>query len=195
MINQIEDELLSCDLKEAELRSAVAGAVEFIGKGLGIIVHGADVEEMGKRVICAEKDGIRPENFENYADYAQYIRGFEADRRWQVSEDDAFAAGIKLLVKDAEINHGLEPEMLWDMIGCVKHPYISSFLQEYSDVLTDCIQGNPDFLSDFCNYITGKYMDETTMDDVETRLAGMVKAFHPEMGDVGAIQFVETLRR
>lgn len=70
---------LSPVLAVANIISAVVSVVDTIGRALGLWGQEETTEEIGDRALQAQEAGIRPEDYERYADYIKEIRGLELD--------------------------------------------------------------------------------------------------------------------
>lgn len=66
--------------------TAAASAVIDLGQRLGILDPDCSCEDLGTQVLCAEQDGIRPEDFRNPDDYIARVRAIDVNRydvdRW-----------------------------------------------------------------------------------------------------------------
>ena len=77
---------------------AIGNVLVSVGRSIGIIRPTENVESLGDRAIQASEQGIKPEDFDKWDDYARKLQEIKLDpeRSAQISEEDKIKAGTKV---------------------------------------------------------------------------------------------------
>lgn len=167
-------------LKAVEIIGAVIGA---IAEALGLKKEEETPEEIGMKAEEAAKEGIKPENFDSYEEYINYIReNIEIDKAKleNLSKEDKIkytAIGSSILVKGIEEKEKYEiPGEFVAEIGRQNlsveetREYIKTFKSE--DLK----------LKDFVNFLAGT-IDIKTYTTVGNAIESAIKNLNPDMTD------------
>ncbi len=89
---------------------------DFVGRICGVLKENERTEDLGERVLYAEDEGIRPENYPKYDAYLEEIRNLELDpekttkyKTWEKQ----LAGGLVVDKCISQINPNLETCSLW----------------------------------------------------------------------------------
>lgn len=80
----------------------LANIVEAVAEALGL--GGQKIDDIGNRAIQAEDAGYRPEDFNKYEDYVQFIKEFDLDpeRSEKIPDEAKLAYGIKVIIEQID---------------------------------------------------------------------------------------------
>lgn len=73
-----------------------AAAIIDVGRQLGILDPDCSSTELGEQVLCAEQDGIMPENFENQDEYIAQVRAIDVSQ-YDVDQWDERTKALKAI--------------------------------------------------------------------------------------------------
>lgn len=168
---------------------AITIAIKVIGAAIGALAEALGLtkeespEEIGMKAEEAEKQGIKPENFDSYSEYIEHLRNnieVDKDKLINLSPEDKLkytAVGAVILAKgiEEEVNMEIPAEFIAE-IGKLKleaqdvRAYIESFKEFGLN------------LKDFSNYFKGTISDDR-YEKVGNSIESAIKILNPEMSD------------
>ncbi len=102
--------------KAIEIAKMACRTCDIVGKINGVLKENERTEDLGERVLYAEDEGIRPENYPKYDAYLEEIRNLELDpekttkyKTWEKQ----LAGGLVVDKCISQINPNLETCSLW----------------------------------------------------------------------------------
>lgn len=164
-----------------EIIAIVIGRIADI---LGLKEEKESTEEIGMKAEEAEKKDIKPENFDSYQEYINYIRKeIEIDKKKlnNLSDEEKVkygTVGTAILVKGIEEKEKFEIPAEFvveigkqDMSMEETRQYIKEFKEQNLD------------LKDFTNYLKGTIDNVKTIREVEHAIESAIKELNPDMSD------------
>lgn len=169
--------------------NAVASVAGGIMKSFGWMPD-EDEDEFGDRVIQAGKEGITPEKFDKFEDYAEAIKNFELDpeKSKETTEQEKLLATIAYATTGlAEKYDNADPDNLANIWALVAEDadYFSS------DRINSILSKTTDIKS-VADYFDGN-LDEKMIDRVEQRLVDAEKALSPEKSEDQILQAIDEM--
>ncbi|MGP1531290.1 MAG: hypothetical protein ACTTI5_03750 [Treponema sp.] len=164
----------------------LANAFIALGKALGIIKPETKPEELGDKAIQAEEAGIKPENFDSYAQYVKAVEGFKVDpeKSKLIPEEEKLKKGITLTsALAAEKYPDFPMETFAKHIIANPQYFTEARMTEFGKL----ISGNLDMAKTVLGYMNGTEHNDKKLAQAETALKGIEKAINPNISDSEAL--------
>ena len=164
----------------------LANAFIALGKALGIIKPETTPEELGDKAIQAEEAGIKPENFDSYAQYVKAVEGFKVDpeKSKLIPEEEKLKKGITLTSSLAAEKYPDFPmETFAKHIIANPQYFTEARMTEFGKL----ISGNLDMAKTVLGYMNGTEHNDKKLAQAETALKGIEKAINPNISDSEAL--------
>lgn len=171
----------------------LGNALMGIGKVLGLIKPENEVEELGDKVLQAEEEGIRPENYDTYYDYVKAIENFELDPEKSKTLDRK-----EKLIKGIEATSGVTaekyPETLQLFEYALQNPayFTGDRMKEIGKLFASeggsCIES-------IVRYMNGSEKNIQKLDSTVQMLLGVEKRANPGISDRDALAHVFEARK
>ena len=164
----------------------LANAFIALGKALGIIKPETKPEELGDKAIQAEEAGIKPENFDSYAQYVKAVEGFKVDpeKSKLIPEEEKLKKGITLTSSLAAEKYPDFPMETFAKHIIAKPQY---FTEARMTEFGKLISGNLDMAKTVLGYMNGTEHNDKKLAQAETALKGIEKAINPNISDSEAL--------
>lgn len=162
----------------------IGNAILSIGKTLGI-VKTDDVEDLGDKALQAEDEGIKPENYDTYEEYAKTIDAFEInpEKSKQYSPEEKIAKGMDI---GSEIIVEKMPEVHFEDLYKVLEKIPDFFdsaetVKAFVGLLHNGDVGKTAF-TNIVDYVLGK-LDPSKFNDTINSIVEIEKTVNPEISD------------
>ena len=165
-----------------------------IAKALGLIEDKSiETEELGDKVLQAEMEGIKPENYNTYKEYMKAIEEFELDpeksKKW--TETEKIEKGIEITSELLVETYGEDIEDI--LVEVVKNPefFNSNRVKEYIELVSD----NKITYSEISDYLDGNIKNFDHKDKVNNVMLDVEKKINPEISEGDAQRIINGQKR
>ena len=165
-----------------------------IAKALGLIEDKSiEIEELGDKVLQAEMEGIKPENYNTYKEYMKAIEEFELDpeksKKW--TETEKIEKGIEITSELLVETYGEDIEDI--LVEVVKNPefFNSNRVKEYIELVSD----NKITYSEISDYLDGNIKNFDHKDKVNNVMLDVEKKINPEISEGDAQRIINGQKR
>ena len=174
--------------------NAASKALTTFAKELGLI-ETEEAAELGTKVIQAEEEGIKPENYEKFADYVKDIEKFEIDeeKAKDISEEDKLIAGTAVAIKAIEDKFP-EQEVENLIEGAVLKPAYFENDDRFKE-LAKIVGDDSDKLTAIGKILSGAEMDDDEYYDTLDMITAAEAAAFPELDGEEVRKRVDDLLR
>ncbi|OSA92132.1 UNVERIFIED_ORG: hypothetical protein B2H95_05670 [Clostridium botulinum] len=179
---------------------AIEIAIKVIGAAIGALAEALGLtkeetpEEIGMKAEEAEKEGIKPENFDSYSEYIDHLRNnieIDKDKLDNLSREDKLkytALGSSILVKGIEENKNME----------IPAEFITQIAKQNLEVdevraYIDSFKENGLNLRDFNSYLDGS-LNDNKYEKVGNIIENTIKTLNPEMSENEIGQKIDDMR-
>lgn len=178
----------------SKILNSVASAFTIFANALGG-TQIKDPKDLGDKIIQAEEEDIRPENFDTYEEYMKRIDEFEVDRDKSKEIDDdvkivrALDAASKVLVEKYPEN---------DMAGLLTAASLSKENQEYftserfAEIAKE-IKDDPSMIDSLGKLLQGKDMGESEYYALVDNLVAIEHRIHPDNTESEILERIRNL--
>lgn len=165
-----------------------------MAKVLGVIKSEMNMQELGDKALQAEAEGITPEKYETYSAYVEALNDYTLDpeRSQKIPEELKEMKGVELAIC-LLVEKFVETPIVSFLEAIIDNP--NYFDDKKIEVISEIINENKSFISDFLNYISGQEKDENKLNDIRNELVEVEKKVHPEISDKEAYKLVMEIRR
>ena len=173
---------------------ALGNALMGIAKAVGLIQPEMNVEDLGDKALQAEEEGIKPENFNSYAEYVKAVEGFKVDpeKSKQLTEEEKVKKGIELTTGvTVERFEGFPIEEFFTYAG--KNP--EYFTEAKMKELGKLMEVDGKYVSDVLNYMNGTEKNDFSLGKTIDTLTKIEKKVNPNISDDDALDIVLNIRK
>lgn len=155
----------------------LGSALEGFFKALGLIPPEENVTDLGDKAIQADEAGVKPEKYDNYAEYLKAVECFETtlEKSNEIDENKKIEKGIEVMTGVALEVYGPIIEGVLDIM--VKN---TDFFKDRSSAIAGHIKDNRQFATDLVNYVRGQEKDLSKADATFEKLVSIEKNITPE---------------
>lgn len=123
-------QILTTIEKVAQVVSTVATAVD-------VIKEPVVTDELGRKAIAAEKEGVTIDSFEgDYDKYIAEINKFEIDEEFSATKVESYSAGLTILLGAVSSKlEGVDIESMFDLIAMNPEVYNAEKIKSYTDLV------------------------------------------------------------
>lgn len=172
----------------------LAGAFLALGKVLGLIKPETQPEDFGDQVIQAEEAGIKPENFNSYAEYMKKVEEFKVDpeKSKLIPEEDKLKKGIAVTsALAAEKYPDFPMEAFANFVFVNPQYFTADRMTEFGKL----ISGNIDRAMTVFGYMNGTERNGNKLESAQNTLLNIEKTVNPNISDSDALKNVLSARK
>ncbi len=183
------------DLLIGVIAAVVVDIIANIAKALAVKNPDESVEELGDRVIQAEENDIRPENYDKHDEFLKAIHEFKVDpeRSKEISTEEKTAKGVSCLLAGIAEKSGLNTGVLSLAIKGMNNN--ADFFKEIERGLIKEVVANPKFLEDLGKFIGKEKIDSETFERTRDTLAKIIIEENPNVLERAAKDQIRDLRK
>ena len=174
---------------------AVSKLVRAIGKALGLIKEDEKPEDLGDKALQAEEQGITPDKFKSYEEYANRIQNFELDpeKSKNYSTEDKMKKAMEVYSKLIAEKY---PEMVVDLdkLATLEQKNPGYLTDARIDQISEMIKDDPKLIGDIGRYLSGSETDTVDISNTIDKMVNIEKGANPGMSDAEAYKAVAGLR-
>ena len=159
----------------------LGNALEGFFKALGLIPSEENVTDLGDKAIQADEEGIKPEKYDNYAEYLEAVESFETtlEKSNEIDENKKIEKGIEVMAGIALEVYG---PIIQDVLVIMAKN--TDFFKDRSSAIAGYIKENPQFATDLVNYVKGQEKDSSKSDATFEKLVSIEKNITPEASQI-----------
>ena len=174
---------------------AVSKLVTAIGKALGLIKEDEKPEDLGDKALQAEEQGITPDKFKSYEEYANRIQNFELDpeKSKNYSTEDKMKKSMEVYSKLIAEKY---PEMAVDLdkLATLEQKNPGYLTDARIDQISEMVKDDPKLVGDIGRYLSGSETDTVNISNTIDKMMNIEKGANPGMSDAEAYKAVAGLR-
>lgn len=174
-----------------EVLKSVATIFINIGKALGLIDKGTDAEDLGDKVLQAEEQGKKPEDYDSFEEFVNSLDDFEVDpvKSKELSAEEKLTKGVEVVAQLlAEKYEGLDVK---DILDCgVKN--VEYLTPDRVKELGKLIQTDVGTVNDVIKYLNGTELNDAKLAKDESILVRIEKTINPSISDADALRTVRS---
>ena len=174
---------------------AVSKLVQAIGKALGLIKEDEKLEDLGDKALQAEEQGITPDKFKSYEEYANRIQNFELDpeKSKNYSTEDKMKKSMEVYSKLIAEKY---PDMVVDLdkLAAIEIKNQGYLTDERIGQISEMLKDDPKLAGDISRYLSGSETDTTNISNTIDKMMNIEKGANPGMSDAEAYKAVARLR-
>lgn len=165
-----------------------------MAKVLGVIKPEINMQELGDKALQAATEGITPEKYETYSAYVEALNDYilDPERTQKISEELKEMKGVELAIC-LLAEKFVETPIVNFIEAIIDNP--KYFDDKKIEIISELINENKSFISDFLNYVSGREKDENKLNDICNKLVEVEKKVHPEISDKEAYKLVMEISR
>lgn len=177
----------------------VAKLLQAVGKALGLIKEEEKPEDLGDKALQAEEQGITPDKFKTYEEYANRIQNFELDseKSKKYTPEEKMKKTTEVFTKYINEKH---PDMLGTIIDLNKLATVEQNKPGYLEsdqravFIGEALKNDPQLAGDISRYLSGSETDTTNISNTIDKMMNIEKGANPGMSDAEAYKAVAGLR-
>ena len=174
---------------------AVSKLVTAIGKALGLIKEDEKPEDLGDKALQAEEQGITPDKFKSYEEYANRIQNFELDpeKSKNYSTEDKMKKSMEVYSKLIAEKY---PEMAVDLdkLATLEQKNPGYLTDARIDQISEMVKDDPKLVGDIGRYLSDSETDTVNISNTIDKMMNIEKGANPGMSDAEAYKTVAGLR-
>ena len=183
------------DLIIGLIAAVVVDIIANIAKALAVKNKDENVDELGDRVIQAEENGIKLEDFETHDEYMKAINEFQVDpeRSKEIPLEEKRERGVACLLAGIAEKAGLSETTLSLVVKGMNNN--TGFFKEFQSGIEKEVIANPRFLSDLGKFLVDDKVDLDTYSRTVETLTKIIKESHPHVSEDSAADEARGLRK
>lgn len=197
IISSIVSGIVSCVEKifvATGILDLVTKIFKSLGEALGIIKPNEEPEEIGDKIIQAEEEGYKIEDFANYEEYKKFIDDFKLDpekSKNSTLEDKnrKFVEMCSIAMQNKYPN--IEYEKGFEMMS----QNIDYFNTNRSKQLGVLMKNDPDVFNCVAGFLSGSEKNDLKLEKGLNALISMEKANNPKVSEEEAIENIISRRK
>lgn len=156
-----------------------------LGQGLGLIDKGVKAEDLGDRIIQAEKAGIKPENFTSYEEYANKIKEFKLEPSLSkaISDEEKI---LKAVEYTTSLSAEKFPSFPWERFAynLISVPNFKNYFNEDRiGLYGTLIKEQPNSALNIFNYLSRTELNDNKIAKAIDDLKSLEKHLNPKISD------------
>lgn len=197
IISSVVSGIVSCVGKifvETGIINLVIKIFKSICEALGIIKPDEKPEEIGDKIIQAEEEGYKLEDFTNYEEYKKFIDNFKLDpeKSQNITLEDKNRKFIEMCSIAMQNKYpNIEYEKGFEMMS----QNIDYFNTNRSKQLGVLMKNDPDVFNCVAGFLSGAEKDDMKLEKGLNALILMEKANNPKVSDEEAIENIISRRK
>ena len=169
----------------------LAQIISGILKGLGILKPDEEATDLGDKALQAEEQGIKPENYDSYADYLKAVEEFETDpeKSATIDEGKKLEKGVEVITATLVERYG---EVFKDFLLIIaNHP---TYFENRMPHFTELAKNSPTIFADITHYIQGSEKDTDKRHDTLQMMFDVEKKVNPDAKIDNLMKDIEKLK-
>ena len=174
---------------------AVSKLVQAIGKALGLIKEDEKPEDLGDKALQAEEQGITPDKFKTYEEYANRIQNFELDpeKSKKYSTEDKMKKSMEVYSKLIAEKYP-ETAVDLDKLAAIEIKNPDYLTDERIGQISEMVKDDPKLIGDIVRYLSGSETDTGNISNTIDKMMNVEKGANPGMSDAEAYKAVAGMR-
>ena len=180
---------------KALICEAVSKLVQAIGKALGLIKEDEKPEDLGDKALQAEEQGITPDKFKSYEEYANRIQNFELDpeKSKNYSTEDKMKKAMEVYSKLIAEKYP-ETAVDLDKLATLEHKNPGYLTDARIDQISKMLKDDLKLIGDIERYLSGSETDTVDISKTIDKMVNIEKGANPGMSDAEAYRAVAGLK-
>lgn len=172
---------------------AIGNVLTKLGQALGLIKPETKVDELGDRALQAEENGIKPEDFDSYADYFKTIEEYPLDpeKSKLIPEEDKIKKGMEL-ASGMMIENYQDFPMQEFLISAGKNG--DFFTENKMSEIGKLILEDSGNIEGILHFVDGTEKNDAKLNGIIDKLVNVEKTVNPDMSDKDALKAVLSVR-
>ncbi len=179
--------------------AGVAKLLQAVGKALGLIKDEEKPEDLGDKALQAEEQGITPDKFKTYEEYANRIQNFELDpeKSKKYTPEEKMKKTTEVFTKYINEKH---PDMLGTIIDLNKLATVEQNKPGYLELdpravfIGEALKSDPQLAGDISRYLSGSETDTANISRTIDKMINIEKGVNPSMSDAEAYKVVAGMK-
>ena len=174
---------------------AVSKLVQAIGKALGLIKEDEKPEDLGDKALQAEEQGITPDKFKSYEEYANRIQNFELDpeKSKNYSTEDKMKKSMEVYSKLIAEKYP-ETAVDLDKLAAIEIKNPGYLTDERIKQISEMVKDDPKLIGDIVRYLSGSETDAVNISNTIDKMINIEKGTDPGMSDAEAYKAVAGMK-
>ena len=180
---------------KALICEAVSKLVQAIGKALGLIKEDEKPEDLGDKALQAEEQGITPDKFKSYEEYANRIQNFELDpeKSKSYSTEDKMKKAMEVYSKLIAEKYP-ETAVDLDKLATLEQKNPGYLTDARIDQISKMLKDDLKLIGDIERYLSGSETDTVDISKTIDKMVNIEKGANPGMSDAEAYKAVAGLK-
>ena len=180
---------------KALICEAVSKLVQAIGKALGLIKEDEKPEDLGDKALQAEEQGITPDKFKSYEEYANRIQNFELDpeKSKNYSTEDKMKKAMEVYSKLIAEKYP-ETAVDLDKLATLEQKNPGYLTDARIDQISKMLKDDLKLIGDIERYLSGSETDTVDISKTIDKMVNIEKGANPGMSDAEAYKAVAGLK-
>ena len=174
---------------------AVAKLVQSIAKALGLVKEDEKPEDLGDKALQAEEQGITPDKFKTYEEYANRIQNFELDpeKSKKYSTEDKMKKSMEVYSKLIAEKYP-ETAVDLDKLAAIEIKNPDYLTDERIGQISEMVKDDPKLIGYISRYLSGSETDTVNISNTIDKMINIEKGANPGMSDAEAYKAVAGMK-